>query len=150
MMKANGTYLVPTLLAGDTVRKQAVSADWMPPNVKKKALEVGSNMVAALRRAREGGVKVAFGTDSGVSAHGQNALEFALMTQSGYSPLDAIRSATVWGAAHNKIADQVGTLTPGKAADLIAVSGDPLRDVTELERVGFVMKNGNVIKQSVL
>lgn len=150
MMKANGTYLVPTLLAGDTVRKQAVSADWMPPNVKKKALEVGPNMVAALRRAREGGVKVAFGTDSGVSAHGQNALEFALMIQSGYSPLDAIRSATVWGAAHNKIADQVGTLTPGKAADLIAVSGDPLRDVTELERVGFVMKDGNVIKQSVL
>lgn len=146
MMKANGTYLVPTLLAGDTVRKQAVSADWMPPNVKKKALEVGPNMVAALSRAREGGVKVAFGTDSGVSAHGQNALEFALMIQSGYSPLDAIRSATVWGAAHNKIADQVGTLTPGKAADLIAVSGDPLSDVTELTRVGFVMKGGKVIK----
>jgi len=146
MMKANGSYMVPTLLAGDTVRRQAVSADWMPPNVKKKALEVGPNMIDALRRAREGGVKVAFGTDSGVSRHGDNAREFALMTQAGFTPLDAIRSATVWGAAHNKLADQIGSLQPGKAADLIAVRGDPLSDITELERVSFVMKGGKVVK----
>jgi len=146
MMKASGSYMVPTLLAGDTVRRQAVSADWMPPNVKKKALEVGPNMIDALRRAREGGVKVAFGTDSGVSRHGDNAREFALMTQAGFTPLDAIRSATVWGAAHNKLADQIGSLQPGKAADLIAVRGDPLSDVTELERVSFVMKGGKVVK----
>lgn len=146
MMKTNGTYMVPTLLAGDTVRRQAVSAEWMPPAVKKKASEVGPNMIAALRRAREGGVKVAFGTDSGVSRHGDNAREFALMTQAGFTPLDAIRSATVWGAAHNRIADQVGALQPGKVADLIAVRGDPLSDVTELERVSFVMKSGQVVK----
>ena len=145
MMKAQGTYLVPTLLAGDTVRRQAETADWMPENVKVKARQVGPNMVAALRRAREGGVKVAFGTDSAVSPHGQNAREFSLMLQSGYSPLDAIRSATVWGAAHNRLSDQVGSLAPGKAADLIAVKGDPLSDVTELERVSFVMKGGKPV-----
>jgi imidazolonepropionase-like amidohydrolase len=146
MMKANGSYMVPTLLAGDTVRRQAASAEWMPPNVKKKAAEVGPNMIAALRRAREGGVKVAFGTDSGVSPHGENAREFALMIQAGFTPLDAIRSATVWGATHNRIADQVGSLQAGKVADLIAVRGDPLRDVTELERVSFVMKSGRIVK----
>jgi imidazolonepropionase-like amidohydrolase len=146
MMKANGTYLVPTLLAGDTVRRQAQSVDWMPPNVKAKALEVGGKMIAALRRAHEGGVKIAFGTDSGVSPHGQNAREFALMVQAGLTPLEAIRAATVGGAAHNRVSDQVGSLAAGKAADLIAVKGDPLHDVTELERVTFVMKGGAVAK----
>ena len=147
LMKASGAYLVPTLLAGDTVRHQAQTADWMPANVKKKALEVGPNMVAAARRAREGGVRVAFGTDSGVSEHGQNAREFALMIKAGFTPLDAIRAATVWGAAHNRISDEVGTLAAGKAADLIAVKGDPLQDVTVLERVSFVMKGGHIAKQ---
>lgn len=148
LMKASGAYLVPTLLAGDTVKHQAETAEWMPANVKKKALEVGPNMIAALRRAREGGVKIAFGTDSGVSKHGDNAREFALMTQAGFSPLDAIRAATVWGAAHNRITDEVGTLAAGKAADLIAVQGDPLQDVRELERVTFVMKGGEIAKQA--
>lgn len=144
MMKAKGTYLVPTLLAGDTVKRQAVSADWMPANVKKKALEVGPNMIAAARRAHEAGVKVAFGTDSAVSPHGQNAREFALMAQAGFTPIDAIRAATVWGAAHNGISDAAGTIAPGKTADLIAVKGDPLRDVTVLEHVTFVMKGGRI------
>jgi imidazolonepropionase-like amidohydrolase len=146
MMKAHGTYLVPTLLAGDTVRQQAATEAWMPANVKKKALEVGPNLIAAARRAREGGVKVAFGTDSGVSPHGQNAREFALMIQAGFTPLDAIRTATVWGAAHNRLSDQIGSLSAGKAADLIAVKGDPLQDITELERVSFVMRAGQVAK----
>jgi imidazolonepropionase-like amidohydrolase len=119
----------------------------MPANVKKKALEVGPNMIAAARRAREGGVKVAFGTDSAVSPHGENAREFALMIQAGFTPIDAIRSATVWGAAHNRISDEVGTLGAGKVADLIAVKGDPLRDVTVLEHVTFVMKGGRVAKR---
>jgi imidazolonepropionase-like amidohydrolase len=147
MMKARGVYLVPTLLAGETVRRQAQTASWMPQNVKKKALEVGPNMISALRRAREAGVKVAFGTDSGVSEHGVNAQEFSLMVQAGFSPLDAIRSATVWGAAHNRLSDEIGGIAPGMAADLIAVKGDPLRDITELERVSFVMRAGQVAKQ---
>lgn len=147
LMKASGAYLVPTLLAGDTVKRQALTADWMPAKVKKKAAEVGPNMISAARRAREAGVRVAFGTDSGVSPHGQNAREFALMVEAGFTPLDAIRSATVWGAAHNRISDEVGTLAAGKVADLIAVKGDPLQDVTVLENVAFVMKGGEVVKR---
>ncbi len=147
LMKASGAYLVPTLLAGATVAEQAKTAPWMPENVRKKAAEVGPNMISMARRAREGGVKVAFGTDSGVSVHGENAREFGLMISAGFSPLDAIRSATVWGAAHNRLADEIGTLAPGKAADIIAVKGDPLQDITELERVSFVMKGGLVAKQ---
>jgi imidazolonepropionase-like amidohydrolase len=146
MMKANGTYLVPTLLAGDTVRKQALTASWMPANVKKKALEVGPNMVAAARRAHEAGVKFAFGSDTAVSPHGENAREFALMIEAGFTPLDAIRAATVWGAAHNRLSDQIGSLAAGKAADLIAVKGDPLQDVKQLEHVTFVMKGGQIAK----
>jgi imidazolonepropionase-like amidohydrolase len=144
LMKANKSYLVPTLLAGATVAERATTASWMPPPVRQKALEVGPKMVDMARRAREGGVQFAFGTDSGVSAHGDNAKEFALMVSAGFSPLDAIRSATVWGAKHNRIDQEVGTLATGKIADLIAVKGDPLRDVTELERVSFVMKSGKV------
>ena len=146
LMKANKTYLVPTLLAGATVAERARTASWMPPPVRDKALEVGPKMVDMARRAREGGVQFAFGTDSGVSAHGDNAKEFALMVSAGFSPLDAIRSATVWGAKHNRIDNEVGVLTTGKVADLIAVKGDPLQDVTELERVSFVMKSGKVAK----
>lgn len=144
MMKAGGTYLVPTLLAGDTVRRQAETAAWMPPKVKEKASQVGPLMVAAASRAREAGVKFAFGTDSGVSRHGDNAKEFALMIKAGFTPLDAIRSATTWGAAHTGLSDRIGAIAPGRAADLIAVTGDPLTDVTELERVVFVMKGGAV------
>lgn len=148
MMKANGTYLVPTLLAGDTVRRQAQTAEWMPANVKKKALAVGGDMIAAASRARQAGVKFAFGSDTAVSPHGENAREFALMIKAGFTPLDAIRSATVWGAAHNRLADDIGALSPSKAADLIAVKGDPLADVTELERVRFVMKGGVVVRHA--
>jgi imidazolonepropionase-like amidohydrolase len=144
LMKSNKTYLVPTLLAGATVAERATTASWMPAPVRQKALEVGPKMVDMARRAREGGVQFAFGTDSGVSAHGDNAKEFALLVSAGFSPLDAIRSATVWGAKHNRIDHEVGTLASGKMADLIAVKGDPLRDVTELERVSFVMKSGKV------
>jgi imidazolonepropionase-like amidohydrolase len=147
LMKANNAYLVPTLLAGATVAEQARTASWMPEPVRAKALEVGPKMIDMARRAREGGVQTAFGTDSGVSAHGDNAREFALMVSAGFSPLDSIRAATVWGARHNRIDDQVGSLTPGKLADLIAVKGDPLQDVTELERVSFVMKSGKVAKR---
>ncbi|GIL38940.1 metal-dependent hydrolase family protein [Roseiterribacter gracilis] len=142
LMKEKGTYLVPTLLAGDTVTQAAKNPDWQTEAVRKKALQVGPNMVAAARRAREAGVKFAFGTDSAVSRHGINAKEFALLIKAGFTPLDAIRTATVWGAAHLRMSDEIGSLAPGKAADLIAVKEDPLKDITELERVTFVMKGG--------
>lgn len=148
LFRANGAHLVPTLLAGDTVARQAQTAVWMSPAVKAKALAAGPNMIDAVRRARAGGVMVAFGTDSGVSPHGDNAKEFALLLQAGMTPIDAIRSATVWGAEHNRLSAEIGSLAPGKAADLIAVDGDPLQDITELERVSFVMKGGVVAKDA--
>jgi imidazolonepropionase-like amidohydrolase len=103
-------------------------------------------MLDMTRRAREGGVKIAFGTDTGVSAHGDNAGEFALMVKAGFSPIDAIRSATIWAADHLGLSAMVGTLKPGMQADLIAVRGDPTADVTELTKVTFVMKGGVVYR----
>ena len=147
LFKEHNAYLVPTLLAGHTVAEEAAKPDtWMPPAVKAKALLVGPNMLAMLHRAHAAGVKIAFGTDSGVSHHGDNAREFALMVQAGLTPLEAIRAATVTASEQLRLNATVGTLAPGKAADLIAVKGDPLSDVSLLEHVGFVMKGGTVYK----
>ncbi|NBB16727.1 amidohydrolase family protein [Caulobacter sp. SLTY] len=148
LFKSSGAWLVPTLLAGDFVAREAAKPDtWMVPAVKAKALEAGPKMLDMARRAHTGGVKIAFGTDSGVSPHGQNAQEFALLVKAGMSPLDAIRAATVWAAEHLGLSGLVGSLTAGKAADIVAVKGDPLADVTVLERVSFVMKGGVVYRE---
>ncbi|WP_428684944.1 amidohydrolase family protein [Sphingopyxis sp.] len=146
LFKAKNIYLVPTLLAGDTVSRQAENADWMPDAVRAKARIVGPLMIDALRRAHEGGVRIAFGTDSAVSKHGENAREFALMTKAGLTPLDTIRAATVWGATHIGLERDVGSIAVGKAADIVAVRGDPLKDVTQLEAMVFVMKGGAVVR----
>ena len=114
------------------------------PAQREKALLIGEAIMAALGRSYRAGVKIAFGTDMGVGPHGQNAREFALMTQAGMTCADAIRAATVTAAELLDISDLAGTLTPGKSADLIAVAGDPLSDITELERVKFVMARGEV------
>jgi len=100
----------------------------------------------ALRKAYPRGVRIAFGTDAGVSKHGRNADEFELMVKHGMTPMDAIKAATVNAADLLGLSDQVGTLEPGKRADIIAVQGDPLADVTVLKRVRFVMKDGRVFK----
>jgi len=148
LFKQNGAYLVPTLMAGDFVARIASGPNnFFTPAQTAKALEAGPKMLDMTRRAHAGGVAIAFGTDTGVSAHGDNAQEFALLVRAGMSPLAAIQSATVVAAQHLNIADQAGRLAPGMPADLIAVSGDPLTDVTELERVGFVMKSGKVFRQ---
>lgn len=148
LFKDKGAWLVPTLLAGDTVSREAAKADtWMSPAVKAKALTAGPLMQAMGKRAHDAGIKVAFGTDTGVSRHGDNAREFALMVKAGWTPQEAIAAATTRGAEHLRLTSEIGTLTPGKAADLIAVAGDPLKDVTELERVKFVMKAGQVVKE---
>ncbi len=146
LFKAKGSYLVPTLLAGDTVARQAETADWMPAAVRAKARTVGPLMVDALRRAHEGGVRIAFGTDSAVSKHGENAREFALMVKAGLTPLETIKSATVWAATHAGLEAEIGTLTAGKSADIVAVKGDPLTDVRSLETMGFVMARGVVVR----
>ena len=147
LFKLHGAWLVPTLVAGDFVKREAAKPNtYMPAAVRAKALMVGPLMQAMGARAHRAGIKVAFGTDTGVSPHGQNAKEFALMVSAGFSPREAIASATTGGAAHLRLTD-VGSLVPGKQADLIAVVGDPLADITELERVRFVMKGGQVFKR---
>ncbi len=148
LFKAHGAWLVPTLMAGDFVSRIASGPDnFFTPAQTAKALEAGPKMLDMARRAHDGGVRIAFGTDTGVSAHGDNAREFALLVRAGLTPLEAVQAATVGAAEHLKIANEAGRLAPGMPADLIAVSGDPLNDVTELERVRFVMKGGQVFRQ---
>jgi imidazolonepropionase-like amidohydrolase len=148
LFKAHNAWLVPTLMAGDYVARVAASPDnFFTPAQTAKALEAGPKMLDMARRAHAGGVRIAFGTDTGVSAHGDNAQEFALLVRAGLTPLEAIQAATVGAAEHLKISNEAGRLAPGMPADLIAVSGDPLSDVTELERVRFVMKGGQVFRQ---
>lgn len=148
LFKAHNAWLVPTLMAGDYVARMASGPDnFFTPAQTAKALEAGPKMLDMARRAHAGGVRIAFGTDTGVSAHGDNAREFALLVRAGLTPLEAIQAATVGAAEHLKIANEAGRLAAGMPADLIAVSGDPLSDVTELERVRFVMKGGQVYRQ---
>jgi imidazolonepropionase-like amidohydrolase len=147
LFKKNGAYLVPTLMAGDFVYRIASGPNnFLTPAQTAKALEAGPKMVAMARRAHEGGVKIAFGTDTGVSAHGDNAGEFALLVKAGLSPLEAIQAATVNAADHFSLSAEIGSLAPGKSADLIAVKGDPLTDVTVLQHVTSVIKGGVVYK----
>lgn len=147
LFRKNGAYLVPTLLAGATVVEMAKdpNSHLLPPQ-REKALQVGPLMHDMASRARQGGVKIAFGTDTGVSKHGENAKEFALMVAAGFSPMEAIRTATVGAADHLGKSDLVGSIAPGKAADVIAVDGDPLADVDALLDVDFVMKDGVAYK----
>ncbi|WP_299002825.1 amidohydrolase family protein [uncultured Caulobacter sp.] len=147
LFKKNGAYLIPTLMAGDFVYRVASGPNnFLTPAQTAKALDAGPKMLAMARRAHEGGVKIAFGTDTGVSAHGDNAGEFALLVKAGLTPLEAIQTATVNAADHFSLSSEIGSLAPGKAADLIAVKGDPLKDVTELRRVTSVIKGGVVYK----
>ncbi|WP_421792552.1 amidohydrolase family protein [Hyphobacterium sp.] len=144
LFRDNGAYLVPTILAGVTVAEIAENSEWMTPEVRQKSMEVGPAMLAMARRAHEGGVQIAFGTDSGVSRHGDNAREFSLLVQAGMTPMEAITSATVIASEHLMMADDIGTIESGKYADIIAVSANPLDDVSVLETVDFVMQGGEV------
>ncbi len=147
LFNRTGAYLVPTLLAGrQVVRIASMPDNPLPAPVREKALTVGPLMLDSFNRAYLGGVKIAFGTDSGVSPHGLNAQEFALMVEAGMRPMEAIRSATIAAADLCGLGGEIGTIEKGKAADIIAVAGDPTSDVTELERVVFVMKGGVVAK----
>lgn len=147
LFKAGDAYLVPTLLAGDFVAREAQRpGGFLSPVQAAKALEAGPKMLDMARRMREAGVKFAFGTDTGVSAHGDNAQEFALLVKSGFTPLQAIQIATIGAADHFGLTSEIGTIAAGKSADIIAVDGDPLGNVRELESVDFVMARGNVYR----
>jgi imidazolonepropionase-like amidohydrolase len=144
-MKKNGTYLVPTLYLADWFLENAEKIA-TPPDLIAKAREVMPAARKNVARAFAAGVKVGFGTDSAVYPHGLNAHEFAVMVKLGLTPLQAIQAATINDADLLGWSDKVGTIEPGKFADIIAVDGDPLADVTTLERVKFVMKGGEVVK----
>lgn len=146
-MKKNGTYLVPTLYLMDWFFENAEKIG-TPPELVAKGKEVMPAARKNVARAFAAGVKVGFGTDAAVYPHGLNAHEFAVMVKLGLTPLQAIQSATVNDADLLGWSDKVGTIEPGKWADIIAVDGDPLADVTTLERVKFVMKGGEVVKNS--
>jgi imidazolonepropionase-like amidohydrolase len=141
-----GAYYVPTLSTVNGYNERlAANPKAYAPEVKAKIEWRITITGKALRKAVPRGVKIAFGTDAGVSKHGRNAQEFRLMVKHGMTPAAAIKAATVNAADLLGLAGEVGTLEPGKRADLIAVSGDPLRDVTILERVQLVMKGGAVV-----
>lgn len=147
LFKEKGAYLVPTLLAGHTVVNMAKNSTTLTPAQAAKALDVGERMKVSFGNAVKNGVKVAFGTDSGVSAHGTNAYEFKLMVEAGMPAAEAIKAATVNAADLLDRGNRIGTLEAGKDADIIAVSKSPIEDVTELSRVQFVMRRGTVHKQ---
>jgi imidazolonepropionase-like amidohydrolase len=145
IMKEHGTYLVPTLYLGDWMMENA-GLTHLPPPLLAKAQEVIPAARKNIAHAFASGVKVAFGTDAAVYPHGLNAHEFAVMVKLGFTPLEAIQAATINAADLLGWSGKVGTLDPGAWADLIAVDGDPMKDVTTLERVKFVMKGGEVVK----
>ena len=145
MMKERGTYLVPTLLAGEYASGRVVPRHY-PPEIAAKADAAVAQRSAMFRNALRIGVKVAFGTDSAVSPHGLNAKEFALLVAHGMTPAAALRTAMGPAADLLGLPGQIGTLEPGKQADLVAVPGDPLADVKVMEHVSFVMKGGQIWK----
>ncbi|MCP3864840.1 MULTISPECIES: amidohydrolase family protein [Marisediminitalea] len=147
LMKKHGTYYVPTILAGNFVAEKAKIDGYFPDIVRPKAAAIGPLIQATFGKAYKAGVNIAFGTDSGVSAHGDNAQEFALMVEAGMPPAEAILSATVNTAKLLDVEDTLGTLEAGKLADIIAVKGNPLTDISVLEHVQFVMKDGKIYKQ---
>jgi imidazolonepropionase-like amidohydrolase len=149
LFKQHGTYLVPTILAGKTVAEMATKPGVLHPSVREKAARIGPLIQDTFRRAYAGGVKIAFGTDSGVSNHGDNAREFAYMVEAGMPPMEAILTATRAAADLLGASDRVGSIQAGRYADLVAVAGDPLNDIAELQRVMFVMKGGVVHRSAM-
>jgi imidazolonepropionase-like amidohydrolase len=148
LFKAHGTYFVPTMLVGAKVVEHAKThPEDLNPSTARKALTVVPYMLQNMHNAYAAGVKIAFGTDTfGMSAHGENAQEFALLVGAGMPPMEAIKAAT-WNAADLiGDTDDIGSVQPGRYADIIAVTGDPLKDVKVLEHVQFVMKGGSVVK----
>ena len=149
LMKARGTYYVPTIMAGDWVAEKAKIPNFFPALVKPKAEKIGPQITSTFAQAYKAGVKIAFGTDSGVSAHGDNWQEFILMANAGMSNEDALKSATIETAKLLRVEDQLGQIKPGMFADIIAFQKNPIEDISIVENVSFVMKDGVIYKQSL-
>src|SRR4029077_12511326 len=143
LMKQKGTFLTPTLMASEYIMSKI---DQYPSTLQAKAREATAARSEMFRNAVKMGVRISFGTDAAVFPHGQNAKEFALMTGLGMAPVDALKAATSSDAELLGISENVGTLEKGKLADVIAMPGDPIADITATERVSFVMKEGKIIR----
>jgi len=146
LMKKHGTWYVPTITAGRWVAEKAKTPGYFPEIVRPKAAEIGPLIQGTFARAWKAGVNIGFGTDTGVSEHGRNAQEFVYMVESGMPAMAAIQSATGRAAELLGRVEELGSVRPGRYADLIAVRGDPLRDIALLQDVQFVMKAGVVYK----
>jgi imidazolonepropionase-like amidohydrolase len=147
-MKEKGTYYVPTISAGKFVAEKAKIDGYFPAVVRPKAAAIGPQIQDTFARALKAGVKIAFGTDQGVAPHGDNGLEFVYMVEAGMTPMAAIKSATMEGAKLISMEKELGSIEAGKLADIVAVPGDPLADIKVMTRVSFVMKGGQVHKQT--
>jgi imidazolonepropionase-like amidohydrolase len=148
-MKKQGTYYVPTLsTVNGYLERLAANPNAYAPDVKKQIDWRIGITGQSLRKAVPAGVKIAFGTDAGVSKHGRNADEFELLVKYGMTPVEALKAATINAADLLGLAGEIGTIEAGKSADIIAVQGDPLTDVTVLKRVDFVMVKGDTVAPS--
>lgn len=147
LFKEKGAWYVPTISAGKFVAAKAALPDYYPPVVRPKAAAIGAQIQNTFAKAWRAGVRIAFGTDAGVFPHGENAREFGYMVEAGMPALDALRSATLNAAELLGRQGQLGALAPDYAADLIAVQGDPLQDISVMNDVRFVMRDGVVYKQ---
>jgi imidazolonepropionase-like amidohydrolase len=148
LMKEHGTYLVADIYDDDFILQHGKEYGYTEENLTKEKM-LGQKQRDSFRRAVQAGVKVGFGTDTGSIPFGQNGKQFFYMVKYGLTPMQAIQSATTWAADVMNWSDRIGSLDPGKYADLIAVTGNPLDDITILERVSFVMKGGQVVKDEI-
>ncbi|MDC1266059.1 amidohydrolase family protein [Flavobacteriaceae bacterium] len=146
LMIQYGTYLVPTITAGKAVAENAKIKGFYPEIIVPKALEIGPKIQNTFAKAYKRGVKIAFGTDAGVFLHGLNAKEFGYMVEVGMSPMEALQSATITNAKVLGIADELGQLKAGYLADIVATKDNPVEEISTLENVIFVMKEGVVFK----
>ncbi len=146
LMKKHHTWYVPTIMAGKWVAEKSRVDGFFPEMVRPKAAAIGPLIQQTFAKAYKSGVAIAFGTDSGVSAHGDNADEFIYMVEAGMPPMDAIKAATMNAAKLLKQDKFLGSISVGKIADIIAVSGNPLEDISAMKQVSFVMKQGTVFK----
>ena len=146
LMKQYGTYYVPTISAGMFVAEKAKEDGYYPPIIVPKALEIGPRILKTFSIAHKFGIKIAFGTDSGVSYHGDNANEFVYMVEGGMLPMDALKSATLVSAELLGIQDKLGSIETNKIADIIAVEGNPIDDIRFMQKVIFVMKEGKIYR----
>jgi len=146
MMKAKGTYFVPTLMAAEGLRERIASGGKLPPEIREKAERAMKAVTETFKRAVAKGVKIGLGTDAAVYPHGRNAEEFHQMVDLGMKPIAALKAGTSADADLLGLADKIGTLESGKLADVVAVPGNPAENIRQTEHVFFVMKEGTIFK----